>query len=505
MTIEERRFAIQKCLDSKKSQEERNKLGQFSTPYGLACEIMRYAKKIGVNASRFLEPSIGTGVFYSALQSEFRGLIHIATGYEIDKHYYDPACELWQGFPIALRNEDFLKASIDSEKYSLLVANPPYSRHHHLDSNLKKVLKKKVLQETGIQISGLAGLYCYFMLLSTKWIEEGGVSIWLIPSEFMDVNYGEAIKKYLLQNVTLIHIHRFCPEDVQFDDAMVTSSIVVFKNEKPQKNNQILLSEGGTICHPKHSISKLREEMSPKGKWSNLFTEDELTTSNDVVLGDFFKVSRGLATGDNNFFIIDKKTIEEYSIPQEFLVPVLPAPRNMKTDLIEECQKEDHTLFIFSCSWAEDILRDRHPGVWRYLQMGRANKVHEGYICSHRPLWYSCERRKPAPFVMPYMGRDNSESELFRFILNRSTAIATNGYLMLYPKAEYEEALKDKDIQIAVWEILKNVPKESLTHNGRVYGGGLHKLEPKELMTVPMPQLKRVLTHRASNVQLSLF
>lgn len=504
MTIEEHRFAIQKRLDSEKSQEERNKLGQFSTPYGLACEIMRYAKEMGADASRFLEPAIGTGVFYSALQSEFSGLKHTATGYEIDEHYYNPTCELWQGFPITLRHEDFLNASVDSEKYSLLVANPPYSRHHHIDGNLKKDLQGKVRQETGIQISGLAGLYCYFMLLSTKWLEEGGISIWLIPSEFMDVNYGEAIKKYLLQNVTLIHIHRFCPEDVQFDDAIVTSSIVIFKNEKPKANHQILLSEGGTICHPKRYFNKLSQEIKEGTKWSNLFTE-EITFNNEVVLGDFFKVSRGLATGDNSFFIIDKKTIEEYSIPQEFLVPVLPAPRKMKADLVEECQFEDHNLFIFSCAWAEDILREIHPGVWRYLQVGRANNVHEGYICSHRPLWYSCERREPAPFLMTYMGRGNSDSELFRFILNRSTAIATNGYLMLYPKPEYANALKDKNIQVAVWEILKNAPKESLTHNGRVYGGGLHKMEPKELMSVPMPQLKHVLAGHASNVQLTLF
>jgi hypothetical protein len=42
----------------------------------------------------------------------------------------------------------------------------------------------------------------------------------LIPSEFMDVNYGAAVKRYLLNKVTLLHIHRFDPHDVQFGDAL---------------------------------------------------------------------------------------------------------------------------------------------------------------------------------------------------------------------------------------------------------------------------------------------
>jgi adenine-specific DNA-methyltransferase len=32
---------------------------------------------------------------------------------------------------------------------------------------------------------------------------------------FMDVNYGQAVKDYLLREVNLLRIHRFAPKDVQ--------------------------------------------------------------------------------------------------------------------------------------------------------------------------------------------------------------------------------------------------------------------------------------------------
>ena len=34
-----------------------------------------------------------------------------------------------------------------------------------------------------MEISGLAGLYCYFLLLCHDWMEDQGLAIWLIPSE----------------------------------------------------------------------------------------------------------------------------------------------------------------------------------------------------------------------------------------------------------------------------------------------------------------------------------
>jgi hypothetical protein len=36
-----------------------------------------------------------------------------------------------------------------------------------------------------------------------------------------------------------------------------------------------------------------------------------------------------------------------------------------------------------------------------------------------------------------------------------------------------------------VWEALNSITPQSMVSEGRVYGGGLHKLEPNELANVP--------------------
>jgi hypothetical protein len=168
---------------------------------------------------------------------------------------------------------------------------------------------------------------------------EGGIAAWLIPSEFMDVNYGRAVKDFLLNNVTLLHIHRFSPDDVQFGDALVSSAIVWFKNEAPMPDHEVRFSFGGSLLKPikenKYSIDILRME----NKWTSL---PKATTPKSngkgtpqLVIGDLFDVKRGIATGANEFFILPMSDVQRLGLPIEFLSPILPSPRYLKTDLIE--------------------------------------------------------------------------------------------------------------------------------------------------------------------------
>lgn len=74
----------------------------------------------------------------------------------------------------------------------------------------------------------------------------------------------------------------------------------------------------------------------------------------------------------------------------------------------------------------------------------------------------------------------------FRFILNQSRATAAKVYLLLYPKPMLAQALaEDPAPGRKVWEFMNAIDAATLLGEGRVYGGGLYKLEPKELANVP--------------------
>jgi adenine-specific DNA-methyltransferase len=509
---EQHRLVVQAELDAARTQVERNRMGQFATPSPLALEILSYAKKLMPQGQkvRFLDPGLGTGAFYSAFLRSFPARqIAAATGYEIDPHYGEPARRLWSSIGLDVQLSDFTKAESPEDGFNLLICNPPYVRHHHILNGEKTRIQAASHEACGVLFGGLAGLYCHFLGLAHAWMSNGGIAGWLIPSEFMDVNYGEAVKRYLLEKVTLLHIHRFDPHDVQFGDALVSSAVVWFRKEAPPPNHTVEFSFGGTLAKPKVTRLIPVEALRAEPKWTRFPLAEIRETGSGPTLKDFFSIRRGLATGDNNYFVLTVKQIEAYKLPFKFFRPILPSPRYMRlTEIFADESGNpivDEPLFLLDCRLPENEVEKHYPSLWSYFQMGVAQGVADRYLCSHRSPWYIQENRPAAPIICTYLGRGGTKSgRPFRFILNQSNATVTNVYLALYPKGELAQAIEENPSLLRqVWETLNRICPESMLAEGRVYGGGLHKLEPKELANVPVENLAALLSAETETGQLT--
>jgi hypothetical protein len=502
-SLETDRLLLQQRLDTQKTQLERNRLGQFATPTGLAQDVVRYGLSLLEKGEevRFLDPAFGTGSFFSALLEAAPTRAIKAVGYEIDPHYGMAAADLWEDTSLDLRLTDFTKAAPpgeESSRFNFLICNPPYVRHHHIDNREKGYLQRLSKARCGVNISGLAGLYCYFLCISRDWMQQGGIAGWLIPSEFMDVNYGKAIKEFLLNQVTLLRVHRFNPNDVQFEDALVSSAVVWFRNDLPARDQQVEFSYGGSLCSPQTnrlvSIASLKREP----KWSRFPVAAAPKVTAAHTLADLFTVKRGIATGDNHFFVLPPEEIARHRLPHDCLRPILPSPRYIREDEImadkDGAPILERRLYLIDCRLPEMAVMERYPTLWAYLEKG-VGTVSEGYLCRHRKVWYYQEERVPAPIVCTYLGRSDAKNgKPFRFILNHSRAVAPNVYLLLYPKPWLGRLLDaNPNLIRQIWRVLNQMAPESLAGEGRVYGGGLHKLEPRELGNVDASPILSVL------------
>ena len=502
--MEQERLALQERLDAEKTSHERNRLGQFATPTALAEDILSYTCNLLPTSEeiRFLDPAIGTGAFYLALLKTFPAFrIKEARGFEIDSHYSNPAACFWKDTDLKLEKRDFTTATA-AGRFNLLICNPPYVRHHHLSNDDKARLKLDSHKASGAKIGGLSGLYCYFMGLSQAWLADGAISGWLVPSEFMDVNYGRVLKQYLLERVTLLRIHRFDPSEVQFADALVSSAVVWYKNTPPSKKNHVQFTYGGRLKTPIVEKSISSESLREEEKWTRFPLSDVRIKSDQPTISDFFKIKRGLATGDNKYFILDRNEIERRGLPIKLFKPILPSPRYVKDDEVKASKAGfpllDRQLFLLDPELPEQTIEKQYPALWQYLEEGKKKGLHERYLCRHRSLWYAQEKRPPAPIVCTYLGRsDEKTGRPFRFILNKSQATVANVYLAMYPTALMAKALScDPFIIRLAWEALNRITPEELLSEGRVYGGGLYKLEPKELANVPVPEIAKLLPEK---------
>ena len=237
--------------------------------------------------------------------------------------------------------------------------------------------------------------------------------------------------------------------------------------------------------------------MKKEHKWTRFPLAEIREKHNGATLGDLFRIKRGLATGDNRFFILTREQIEQHELPWDFLKPILPSTRYLEGDHIKADTQGnpvlERKLFLLDCCLPEEIVKERYPTLWAYLQTGKP-EVSERYLSRHRKPWYSQEDRPPAPFICTYLGRsDKKNGRPFRFIWNESQATAANVYLLLYPKPALARALAtDKSLTRNIWTWLGSIKAEELLGHGRVYGGGLHKLEPNELASVPADDIARL-------------
>ena len=212
-------------------------------------------------------------------------------------------------------------------------------------------------------------------------------------------------------------------------------------------------------------------------------------------MGELFHVTRGVATGSNSFFILDKRETLINEIPQDFLIPILPSPRDIKTSIIEAeasgVPVVEKQRFLLSVTQSPEDVEQKFPATHRYLEEGKRQGVHKGYTCRTRKVWYFQEKRKSPLFLATYMGRNRTEKKCpIRFLLNGSQAIAANVFICLYPKPGLQDLLKQaKEREVELLDALNSILRNSIENAGRSYGGGLQKVEPKELGSVRLQKI----------------
>ena len=369
MTTRPKRAAKQfrAAIDATRSAAERNRLGQFATPNALAIDIARYVDSlIDDRQARASASPIRRSV--PAASSPRRSRCSAPSGSEAPSvsNSIRPSAR-----PPATCGPT---PGLRSCTATLLVSSPmalvrprptsswptrPTSATITSDREDKERLQRLARKMTGVEVNGLAGLYVYFLLLATAWMEDGGYAAWLIPSEFMDVNYGAALKRYLTDRVTLIRAHRFDPDDVQFGDALVSSVVLVFRKAPPPDGHAVEFTFGGTMNEPHASDRILRSNAcaSPASGPCTRATPGTTGTPSATATARHSLTSSASSAASppasNKFFVLDRADAKRRELPEKYLRPILPSPRHLKTTVIEADDdgypRIDRQLCVIDC------------------------------------------------------------------------------------------------------------------------------------------------------------
>jgi adenine-specific DNA-methyltransferase len=486
--------------------------GQFFTPPPVAELMVNWVLDRG--AKSLLDPSVGTGIFIRAalIQTEQRGKSLVTVvGYETDQIMAEIARMSVKalGFqPPSIRQVDFVTDQFE-DKFDAIVANPPYIRHHEMPyiGDVFAWFDRKC----GFKLSRLTNIYGLFLLKILLSLSARGRAAVLIPSEFLNADFGVPIKKFLLDTNYLDSILIFDNNQLVFSDILTTACVVMLDanrvRDKPVRivhmpnvsaigelSKSLLLAR--PIKEPRNwqELFFRREALLPALKWTSLGKSNSQRSPKLVSLGEIADVMRGIATGANSFFTLNVEEVKKCGLEEIYLRPCI-TKANYAPHL--DFSRNDFDELSSSGKKAYLLYYEEGPissALRSYIELGERHGFHERYLTEHREPWFSTERREVAPVWVTVFGRQG-----LRFVLNRAGIWNLTAFHCIYPRFRGEIKIRALMAYLISDECIERT-KEEL----RVYGDGLLKMEPRDVARLPVLNIPE-LPNNATEQLASLF
>ena len=478
---------LEQAYSLKTTVVHRKKFAQFFTPETIA-DLMANWLIGNKKLKTVLEPAFGLGVFSRKLLKK-KADINIK-GFDIDETIFKQAQSFFSANSnVSLNLGDYMFNDW-LNKYDGIICNPPYFKFHDYDN---KTILKEIENHLKFKFNGFTNLYTLFLLKSIYQLASNGRMAYIIPSEFLNSDYGKLVKEYLIKTNTLRHLFVVDFKENVFDDALTTASILLLSKDKYDLEINIstiqLKFDLKKVSNYIDFYPKLKGEfiykpisLDPNIKWRKYYqVQNSDKYKNLVPFSKYVKVVRGIATGANDYFTFKPSKAKEFKIPPDNLLPCICKARDVKgvfftLNDFKQLEQEDKLTYLF------DATKSNNDTVYSYLQKGIEEGVNDRYLTKSRKLWHSLENRPPAPFWVSVFNRNG-----LKFIRNEAKISNLTTFHCVYLKQSDLFSSINADLLFAY--LLTDVAKEIFNDNRREYGDGLKKFEPNDLNKAQMLNL----------------
>lgn len=465
--------------------------GQVWTPRWVADAMAAYLGELSRDS--LLDPAVGPGILLAAAEGA-AGSLNEVIAFEIDTSVLSETggSESYaRGKIHDLRLHDFLSED-NVPNVSAVIANPPYLRHHRMSPELKLRCREIVLNTLGISIDARAGLHVYFLVKALSHLKPGGKLSFLLPADTFEGVFATKLWAAISEKFNIQGILTFDSSSAAFPGVDTNASIVFIQRNAPDSEFNWLNwsgSEPQKIPQAvKHALAGKLAEAKTLGMNSTVlslaqaieagFTRLHTSEPSDgIPLNEFATTMRGVATGNNDFFLMTRSRMDQLGLSPSHFVRTIPRVRDatealITSEFLDDLDRRGRPTYLLSLD--KDSQIDDH--LQAYLKFGETSGHHQGALVSQRKHWYYMEKRLPVPILFAYLGRRNN-----RFIETRTDITPLTGFLCVYPKpgvnkTKLLEALNHPD------------SIKELARVGKSYGDGAIKVEPGGLRKMVIPR-----------------
>jgi adenine-specific DNA-methyltransferase len=433
-------------------------LGAFYTPEMTAASIARWAVRTGKET--VLEPSAGNGALVRSVHEQARAILRSPKlsilAFDIDpdaiKNLKDQGLKSTR-----IVHGDFLKqSSEDFQKVDLVIANPPFNRHHSLEKDTREALKKK------FGTSGASGLWAHFILHSLSFLSEGGRIASIVPRSAIFTNHGNALMRRLCENFHNVGIYEFGSRPTWSTHADEAGAVILADGYNLGR------SDGYRRGHLLDTGKTMEQAGFESPEYLRICAQT-------IPLSQVANISIGAVTGRNKVFLLSEDERVRAKIALEDLVPVVSRTRQLQGVFVG---KEE------LCSLSKGgqktwLLQPKKIGsaVKKYLSVISDDERENVVWFKKRKPWWLVQTGQDYDAVLTYMNDRG-----LRIALLEKGIVCTNTLHKISFKPDISSDLKMSSILTPI-TTFGQLAAEKI---GRAYGGGVLKFEISEARRLPV-------------------
>ncbi|WP_418178872.1 Eco57I restriction-modification methylase domain-containing protein [Aliarcobacter lanthieri] len=197
-----------------------------------------------------------------------------------------------------------LEMPFSENSFDVVIGNPPYVRQEAIKE------QKETLSKIYKVANGTADLYVYFYELAINMLKPNGLKGFICSNKFFRAKYGENLREYILQNTTILQIADFNGVKI-FEDATVDSAITIFQKQKADNNSTFKVVDVDLINSYDMKQSDLTKTSFSFSNPKELAIKQKIEKIGTPLKNWEIDFYRGILTGFNEAFIIDKEKKDE--------------------------------------------------------------------------------------------------------------------------------------------------------------------------------------------------
>lgn len=462
--------------------------GSYYTPLKTIQFMKKYLENEKCIYKSILEPSAGDGRFIDIFEKKEN--ITELTAIELIEDKVEKLIDNGYQKHVSIIQDDFLNfAEKTNQKYELIIGNPPYINIKNMQ-DVSKHRAKEFCERYDLSQTLMQNMWVAFLLAAVSCLKKGGIIFFVLPMEFLQVQYAEQVRGFLEKTFNTIHILTF--KERMFPEIEQESCLVYLTNEYNSKSYIEFKSYAKLDSKYPNYCSKIQRN-KPLKKWTNAILSDkDIDLLNELnfkykKISEICDASPGIVTGANNEFILSKTEVEELRC-EEFTLKIIPKSSILHGELIlnqeviNEIDENGSKIYLLNLSKIEEKVFSKE--LKQYIkEIGEKKnsnniKLKNRYKCKNRTPWYGVPIVKNGDlfFFKRY-------DKLPRMCINDANLYTTDIAYNMRLKEEYDK----KSIAFCFYNSLTLTQCEFY---GRYYAGGVSELIPSEFKKLAIPYFK---------------